>query len=165
MSKFALIPCWIGIIALLPFIGSVQTTQADGVADCNQLANPDLKIRGCTKLLEGTELNGDEVAYAYNNRGNAYLAKGAPERAISDHNFAITNKWRYADAYFNRGNAYYSKGDVKQAIADYKKAIEIKPDYAAAYANRSIAYRQRGKSKRADADCEKAKSIDADIKC
>ena len=134
----------------------------DDIADCNQSANPDLKLRGCTNLINGGRLKGDEVAYAYNNRGTAYYNKGHPDRAISDH---ITNKWRYADAHYNSGNAYYSKGDFKRAIADYKKAIEITPDYAAAYASRSIAYRHRGKTKRVDADCAKAKDIDPNSKC
>ena len=44
--------------------------------------------------------------------GNAYLAKGEPDRAIADYNEAIRIDPEYVLAFNNRGNVYRGKGDV-----------------------------------------------------
>ncbi len=104
---------------------------------------------------EAIRLKPDD-AIAYNNRGNAFLAKGDNDRAIADYDQAIRLKPDDAIAYNNRGNAFLAKGDNDRAIADYDQAIRLKPDYADAYYNRGNAYYAKGDKDRAIADYDQA---------
>ncbi len=101
---------------------------ADRYSDCNQSADPDRRIRGCTQVIErGKRESREDRSFAYTNRGNAYDDKGEVDRAIADYTKAIALNPKYALAYNNRGIAYDEKGDKEQAIADYRKALEINP--------------------------------------
>ncbi len=85
----------------------------------------------------------NNLAGAYNNRGNAWRSKGEPDKAIEDLNKAIQiwkklknelkpeGNWTpemrndLAGAYNIRGLAWSSKGEPDKAIEDYNKAIQI----------------------------------------
>jgi len=58
---------------------------ADDIADCDQIKNLDLKIRGRSKLIK---LNPND-ATAYNNRGGAYYRKGDKEQATANYRKAL----------------------------------------------------------------------------
>ena len=100
------------------------------------------------------ELNPNNVAY--NNRGAAYLKKGAYDQAIKDLNKAIKLNPNDAFAYNNRGTAYFGKGEFDRAIKDYNKAIELNLNDAGAYCNRGAAYLKKGTYDRAIEDLNKA---------
>jgi tetratricopeptide (TPR) repeat protein len=55
-------------------------------------------------------------AFAYDNRGIGYAAKGEHDRAIADHSEAVRIDPGYAVAYNNRGDAYRRKDDNDRAI-------------------------------------------------
>jgi tetratricopeptide (TPR) repeat protein len=128
---------------------------ADARQDCEKLRG-DAAIQACDQTIG--EFPRD--AEAYNNRGNAYLAKGDFDRAIADYTKAIEIDPKDADAYNNRSYAYHAKGDFDRAIADYTKVIEIDPRAAAAYGNRGDVYEAKGDFERAAADFTKAIEID-----
>ena len=101
---------------------------ADERDDCNQSADPDRRIRGCTQVIErGEKETRKNRSFAYDNRGNAYYKMGEFDRAIADFSAAIALNPNDAIAHYNRGNAYENKGDREQAIVDYRKALEINP--------------------------------------
>jgi len=68
------------VFALVMMLGTTAAW-ADDIADCDQIKNLDLKIRGRSKLIK---LNPND-ATAYNNRGGAYYRKGDKEQAIADY--------------------------------------------------------------------------------
>ena len=117
-----------GIVAALTFMTSPHVTRADDFEDCYRSANPDPKIHGCTNLIDGGQLEGDELADAYYNRGNAYYSKGNFKRAIADYSKAIEITPDYAAAYANRSKAYRQRGKTKRANADCEKATSIDSD-------------------------------------
>ena len=85
---------------------------ADRYSDCNQSADPDRRIRGCTQVIErGKRESREDRSFAYTNRGNAYDDKGEVERAIADYTKAIALDPNYAINYINRGYTYEKKGD------------------------------------------------------
>ena len=92
----------------------------------------------------------------FNNRGNAYNAKGDRDRAIADFDEAIRLNPNNSNAFNNRGSAYNAKGDRDRAIVDYDKAIGINPGYAAAFYNRGNAYYAKGDRDRAVVDYDRA---------
>jgi len=125
---------------------------ANDSADCNQSSNPELTIRGCTKLLQIRGQTQQNMAFASRNRGVAYYKKGDFDRAIADADRAIAVKPDLAEAYYDRSAAYRAKGDYDRAVADDGIAIRLKPDFAEAYCDRGSAYGAKGDYDRAVAD-------------
>ena len=72
------------VFALVMMLGTTAAW-ADDIADCDQIKNLDLKIRGRSKLIK---LNPND-ATAYNNRGGAYYRKGDKEQATANYRKAL----------------------------------------------------------------------------
>ena len=84
---------------------------------------------------------GDRVgANAYNDLGNALMAKGDLAGAIVAYNKAIELNPKASKAYYNLGIALKAKGDLAGAIVAYNKAIELNPKFSTAYCNLAVAY-------------------------
>jgi len=66
--------------------------------------DPDLKISGCTAVIQSGHETQQNLAIAFYNRGNAYVRKGQNDRAIQDYDQAIRLNPNFADAFYNRGN-------------------------------------------------------------
>jgi tetratricopeptide (TPR) repeat protein len=94
---------------------------ADSKSDCLDSKDHDLRIKGCSLLLQ----RNPKDVIAYHNRGDAYGLKGDLDRAISDYTKAIELDPNYAPAYNGRGRAYTSKGDYTRAVADVTRASEL----------------------------------------
>jgi tetratricopeptide (TPR) repeat protein len=153
----------LGIILLLLLIGvaAVVLLRPDHNSDCDQWADLDRSIRGCTQIINrGKRESRKDIAIAHYNRGTAYDNKGQYDRAIADYDKASQLNPRDADVYLNRGNAYANKGQYDRAIADYDKAIELNPRDADAYNNRGLAYYKKGDRDKAITDYRKALQID-----
>ena len=111
-------------IALVASLGLVATAAlADSKNDCLDSKDHELRIKGCSALLQR---NPKDVV-AYFNRGDAYGHKGDLDRAISDYTRAIELDANYAAAYNGRGRAYTGKGDYTHAVADVTRASELAP--------------------------------------
>lgn len=63
---------------------------ADDVADCNQLKDLDLRIRGCGALLKNPQLANGNKAVVLQLRGNAFRVKRDYSSALSDYVEAMT---------------------------------------------------------------------------
>jgi tetratricopeptide (TPR) repeat protein len=118
----------------------------------------DEQIVGCTNAIKA--FAGRDLAAALNNRGIAYQAKDALDRAIGDYNAAIQHDPKSAAAFNNRGISYQGKGEFDRAIGDYNEAIRLDPKYAAAFNNRASAYRAKGELDRAIEDYNEAIRLD-----
>jgi tetratricopeptide (TPR) repeat protein len=143
-------------VMLMAILFGATAAWADPAADCHQNADLDLRIRGCTTLIQANPRD----ANAYNDRGVAYSHKGEYDRAIADYNRAIERDRKYSHPYNNRGWAYYLKGDYDRAIGDASVAVSLDPKYKNAYHTRGEAYRAKGNYDRARADFNHALSLD-----
>ena len=114
--------------------------------------SPDQQISGCTAAIESGRWSGQELAWAFNNRGLAYQDKHDYDRAIADYDEAIRLDPKYDPAFNNRGAAYLAKGGHDRAIADLNEAIRLDPRDSGQYLNRGLANLYSGSLPKALAD-------------
>jgi tetratricopeptide (TPR) repeat protein len=105
-----------------------------------QSDDPDVKVTGCTALIQADQDTTKNLSVIYNNRGNAYEKKGDYDRAIEDFNEAIHLNPNFEIAYYGRGDAYKKKGDYDRAIQDFNEAIHLNPNFEIAHYGRGNAY-------------------------
>jgi len=87
-----------------------QNQKFKNIELCNgNRKSPDIQIEGCTAVIESGKETPKILIIAYNNRGNAYTAKGEYERAVQDYDQSIKLNPNYARAFNNRGVAYQKK--------------------------------------------------------
>lgn len=118
--------------------------------------SPDLRIAGCTSVIQSGRESGNMLATAFNLRGNAYYAKKELDLAIADYDQAIRLNPNDAVFYSNRGGALLGKNQPDRAIADLDQAIRLNGKNARPYLERGHAYRSKGLLERAIADYAQA---------
>jgi hypothetical protein len=89
--------------------------------DCFQGQDPELRIRGCTQIIE----RAPNDTTGYHNRAAAYILAGDIDNAIADYTKVIEAAPDNASAYDNRSRAYASSGNYAQAAEDKAKALEL----------------------------------------
>lgn len=82
-------------------------------------------IAACTGAIRSGQLDDENQARAYLNRGVAYDREERYEDAITSYSGAIQLKPGYAKAYGNRAGAYWAEGDLEAARDDYRMAWEL----------------------------------------
>ena len=110
------------LTAVMVVLASVPVL-ADDERDCFQQPDPQLRIKGCSQMIQRDPAD----AAAYHNRAVAYGSLGDLDHAIADYTKTVEIKPDNAGAYESRGRAYASKGDYTHAIADALKASELTP--------------------------------------
>lgn len=159
---------WVLIgLALIVFIFSLHSAAMAQSRDENwkncSANEPDLRIGGCTGIIQSGQETNETLAGAYYNRGSAYAAKGQYDVAIADFDQAIRLNPNYVPAYYNRGVAYAEKRQYDSAIADFDQAIRLNPNDAVAFWLRGQAKEVKGDIPGADADFARARQINPNI--
>jgi tetratricopeptide (TPR) repeat protein len=99
-------------------------------------------------------------ARGFHDRGVAYAAKNAYDKAIADFNRALELDPNFASALCNRGEMLRLKGDYEGAFADFTQALKVDPKHAPALVNRGRVYRVKGRIDRALQDFTQANRLD-----
>jgi len=86
---------------------------------------------------------------AYVRRGQLYLIRKQPERAIEDFNAALRIDDRDAETLHHRGDCFAVLGRLDDAVADYSRCLELDAERARARFNRAVAYRLQGQLNKA----------------
>src|SRR5258708_6548471 len=148
---------WVLLPLLCYFLPAVAAapTRDNIIAWCSD-SDPELRIRGCSVLIQSGKEPAKVLAGAFFNRGNAYEAKGQYDLAIQDFDSAIKRNPNDAAAFYSRGSSYFAKGQTDSAIQDFDRAITLNPKDATALNNRSEAYREKGQQDRTIRDFDTA---------
>ena len=79
------------ILLSLGGVAGAQRPMLKNIELCNGVdrTSPDIQIDGCTSLINSGKQTTQTLVIAYNNRGNAYVAKGEYDRAIQDYDQSI----------------------------------------------------------------------------
>ncbi|HZL60413.1 MAG TPA: tetratricopeptide repeat protein [Stellaceae bacterium] len=116
----------IGLALTLAALPAWAQTLHENAVRCEG-SDPNLRIGGCTALIQSGQVTNEVMADAYYNRCAAYIDKGLYDKAVADCTRAIALKPDFAVAYDNRGAAYEKKGLRDKAIADYRAALKLDP--------------------------------------
>ena len=108
-------------------VGAQTPKQLDWCNGKNR-ATPDLRIKGCTAVIQSGKFAGQNLAIAFVKRGHANYDKGQFDRAIQDFDQAIRLNPNYAAAFNDRSRAKDKKGDKAGAEADLAAARRIDPN-------------------------------------
>jgi tetratricopeptide (TPR) repeat protein len=77
-------------------------------------------------------------------RGVIWVARGDPDKALTDFNKAIEIYPKEPAAFIDRGNLWSQGGEADKAIADYDQAIQISPKKARAYCGKGKSLAAKG---------------------
>jgi tetratricopeptide (TPR) repeat protein len=132
--------------------------------DCELAArDPDRSIAACSKILKRP--SSQAHAAAFHHRGQAFVAKGNLDKAISDISARIRLDPERAYRWQERGELYARQGKYQQAIADITEAIRRDPTPRAyRFQSRAEAYQSLGDLTRAIADFDEAIQLDPDAR-
>jgi tetratricopeptide (TPR) repeat protein len=97
----------------------------------------------------------ENLAEAYNVRGNVYHAEGSFDKAIAEYTSALGLS-AGAVLYANRATSRFRKKEFQAAIEDYTKALQMDAHLALAYYGRAIAFVELKQWEKADGDLKKA---------
>lgn len=109
------------LISVVLTLWAISCAVANDEQDCFQAQEPQLRIKGCSEMIERVP----DDATAYHNRAFAYALAGEIENAIEDYSRVIALAPSNASAYANRGRAFASKGDYTRAVEDETKAHDL----------------------------------------
>jgi tetratricopeptide (TPR) repeat protein len=93
-------------------------------------------------------------------RGNCYLGKNEPDKALADYDAAARLSGLDSRSYVSRAWALRREGRREDAIKDFEAAIAVNPNDAQAYASRAAAYVEDKNLGGALIDYEKALELD-----
>ena len=150
------------LLGLMVAFGLGVPVQADPVMSCQDLSDPVAAVSACGQAIAGGAWQGQDLAWAHNNRGLAHAAQGDLLAAIKDYDRAIELAPGYAPAYSNRGNARAVLGDMIRAHEDHEKALALDPGYVAAWHNRGVDREELGRYRDALEDYRKVISMAPD---
>ena len=109
------------LLVVVAIVSAAAPVLASDEQDCFQGQEPELRIKGCSEIIQ----RAPNDATAYHNRAVAYGLAGDIDNAIADYTKVIEIAPSNASAYDNRGRAYASKGDYTRAVEDETKAHEL----------------------------------------
>jgi tetratricopeptide (TPR) repeat protein len=109
------------LLILVAIVSAAAPAVASDEQDCFQGQEPELRIKGCSQIIQ----RAPDDATAYHNRAVAHGQAGDIDSAIADYTKVIQMAPDNASAYDNRSRAYASKGDYTHAVEDGTKAHEL----------------------------------------
>ncbi|XP_032877396.1 tetratricopeptide repeat protein 32 isoform X4 [Amblyraja radiata] len=86
-------------------------------------------IHMCRERQQRVKCCAQDLANAYNNRGQIKYLRVDFYEAMDDYTLAIEHKEDFEVPYYNRGLIKYRLGFFDQALEDFKKALALNPDF------------------------------------
>ena len=129
---------------------------------CYSSGLPERVIASCSVLIGRRLADGEDLATAFKNRGNAYDDMGDHVRAIADFGAALAINVQDADAFNSRGTTYTALGQYDRAILDFDQAVILNPGSPIAFSNRCFAKALADQLEGGLADCNESLRLKSD---
>jgi len=123
---------------------------------CYDNGPPEQVIASCTTVITRGQVDSDDLATAYKNRGNAYGDKRKFTEALEDYERAIAINPSDSDAFNARGTTYVALERYDLALQDFDQALRLNPASSVALSNRCFTKGVLGDLEQALVDCNDA---------
>lgn len=133
------------LFGLAVLVGMQPAARADITVGC-YADNYDLRIRGCTELIERGGLSRYDLGMAYASRALGYSMLRRYEAAIEDYGRSLALIPDSAMALNNRAWAYFRMGRPADGESDVERSLRIDPTSAPAYDTRAHIHQALGRS-------------------
>lgn len=155
-GSFAAVPVKLAIVAAVLLSANLAVAQSreQNWARCTG-TDLDLRIAGCTALIQSGQETNQNLSNAFYDRGIVYDRIHEYDRAINDFDNAIRLNPSYAP-FVGRAQAYIDKGDYDRGIQDTSQAIQFNPKDFRGFSTRGIAYLNKAEYDRAVQDFDVA---------
>jgi tetratricopeptide (TPR) repeat protein len=130
------------IIPVTIFTGQ-HTDDHENWTLCVDAADPEVRVGGCTALIQSGKESQEDLSKAYVNRGLGYADEGQVDRAIEDYDHAIRLDPNDTHALISRGLTYADKEQYDRAIGDCDHAIRLNPNDAQGFVCRGLVYARK----------------------
>jgi len=144
------------VLGCIVTLCSVGAAQASAVADCNQVRDPQLRLRACSQIIARSGYAINEEALAYRNRANARSDAGANTEALADFNEAVNLRPDDSTSYAGRARVRLALRDFDGATADFSEALRLDPGTVSSHIGLGHAHFVRGDTTAAIADFTEA---------
>lgn len=101
------------------------SARADMGDDCYQTEDWNLKLAGCTRVIESGQWKESDLAWAYSNRGLAYQFLGDDAAALREIDKALELEPLSHRTLNIRGSLRARTGNMQGAERDWKKSFEL----------------------------------------
>jgi tetratricopeptide (TPR) repeat protein len=146
---------WLAVVGMLSAVPCHALDQRD-LKNCDQSADWDRKVAGCTKLLAEPRFPPAALSTIYAARGTGWAAKNDFARAIVDFDESLRLNPKNSIALINRGAAWLLRGETDKAIADLDVAVSLDPNNPAIFSSRGALWRQLREFNKSIADLNEA---------
>ena len=161
------------VVAALVFLNALPGSPAGAQTpqQINQCVNrgkvnsPDVQLQACAAVIQSGKWTGKNLAWAYNDRGDAYTDKKDYDQAIAAYNEGIKLDRDDTFGYSGRCIAHAWKSEFDAAIKDCTQAIRLKPDFGVALCWRGLAEQASGQAAAGEVDIGEALKVDSSISC
>jgi tetratricopeptide (TPR) repeat protein len=150
---------WLFIVSILAAVPAYALDQRD-LKNCDQSADWDKKVAGCTKLLQEPRFPPAALSTIYAARGTGFAAKNDFARAIVDFDESLRLNPKNSVALINRGAAWLLRGESDKAISDLDAAAALDPKNPAIFSSRGVIWRQLKQFDKSIADLTQAISLE-----
>lgn len=134
---------------------------ADVLERCSSAFDPADALSACDEIISSSWSTDQQMAIAFNNRGNAHDYLGRTQAAIDDYSRVLALEPHSINARYNRATAYLAINDLPNAIADFNSVLKLEPRRPDALNNRGLALLRRGDLDQAIEDFSSALRMDA----
>ncbi len=101
-------------------------------------------MEGCDEAINGNRLWSRSKALAYNHRGNLFLKRFEPERALADYDSSLRLMPDLVIAHINRCNVLLRQKKLKSAETACRKGLSLEPQSSTAQVFMGSVYGARG---------------------
>jgi tetratricopeptide (TPR) repeat protein len=139
----------------IAWLAIATSARADTVGDCYS-GDYDRQVRGCSALIEDSQIGAVERSNAYSTRALAYSLRTQYEEAIQDYSHALELIPNSPIPLNNRAWAYFRWGKPALGVNDVEASIRLAPLSGASYDTRAHIRQSLGNPEGAMADYDQA---------
>jgi tetratricopeptide (TPR) repeat protein len=147
-----------GIAAVVALLAIASPAAADSIKDCFSDDN-NRRIEGCSALIAIPGLDAGARSLAHAMRALAYSLQGMFEKALPDHDQAVTLDPASAMALNNRAWTLFKLHEPRRALDDVERSIALAPMSPHAHDTRAHIRQSMGDPASALADYERAMQL------